>query len=206
MIDENQLLLLENERKIMIDHVFLEKSDKPSSYFGGGIIVGLLILTNRRLLFFEFGNGKSLTKLTVKEVAKAAVDFVPLVGDIISQSVDIIEKINEWRKERKIDFSMLNQYATKENSFSVSLEKISYSEKKGSQLLRGMFGMFYYKRRYLLFYIKNSINTECYCIYSVNPENPLDSKDGVNIGKWYKQINKQQKTIPKDNPFNIIHR
>jgi len=198
MIDESQLLLLENERKIMIDNVFMEKSDRPSSYFGKGIIVGLLILTNRRLLFFEFGKGKSLTKLAPKEVAKAAVDFVPIVGEIISQSVDIIEKINEWIKERKIDFNILKQYATRENSFSVSVEKIAYSEKKGSQLLLGMLGMLYYKRRYLLFYIKNSINNECYCIYSVNPENPLDPKDGVNIGKWYKQINKQQKTIPKE--------
>jgi hypothetical protein len=206
MINENQLRILENERKIMIDHVFLEKSDKPTSYFGKGITTGLLILTNKRLLFFSFGEGKSLKQLAPKEVAKAVVDFLPIVGDFISQSIDIIEKINEWRKERNIDFNILKQYAKMENSFSVSLEKISYSEKKGSQLLRGLLGMAYYKRRYLLIYLKNSIKTEGYCIYSVNPENSLDARDGINIGKWYKQINKQQKTILHDNLPNIVSR
>lgn len=198
MIDLNQLHILENERKVMIDCIFLEKSYKPTSLFGKGIPMGLLILTNKRLLFFELGMGKSLTNLAPKEVAMAALHFLPISGqaiDLIEYSISIIEKIKEWRKEANIDFNKLTPYAKMENSFCVSLDKISYTEKKGSTLKFLGLGMAYYKRLYLLIYIKNFMTTETYCIYCVNPENPLDAREIIKLGKWHKEINKQQKNI-----------
>ena len=65
-INREELVFLREERKINVGYVFLEKSDRPTSDRGRGIPAGILMLTNRRLFFFDTGVHTSRLKTAGK--------------------------------------------------------------------------------------------------------------------------------------------
>ena len=65
-IKKDEINFSDGERKIKMQQIFLEKSDKPTSTTGAGISSGILMLTNRRLFFFNKEKTESLGKVILR--------------------------------------------------------------------------------------------------------------------------------------------
>ncbi len=84
MIEQDELNFFQGEKNIKSEYVFFEKSDKPSSRTGAGINQGILLLTNKRLFFFNIKEGKSTgikrgRKIATHIVSEIANHFTPLL-------------------------------------------------------------------------------------------------------------------------------
>jgi hypothetical protein len=191
VIRKEELQFREEEKKIMTQQVFLEKADMPTSRLGSGIPMGVLMLTNRRLFFFNISEGKSLRnmgmKTIVKEVSMGVVSEIPIVGNVADYAVDIAEYMIDRLKDRNLEFE---PFLDKESSFVIPVQQIVSCEKYGSTWLQGL-GVIYYKRRYLqLSIMHNTGLITNYCVYCANPKDPLNAQGQVNINKWHKEIRK----------------
>lgn len=99
-INREEPVFLREERKINVGYVFLEKSNRPTSDRGRGIPAGILMLINRRLLFFDTGEHKSRLKTAGKIAgtiaAKIAGEFTFGLAEIAHYGIEIgLEKLNE---------------------------------------------------------------------------------------------------------------
>ena len=191
VIRKEELQFREEEKKIKVQQVFLEKADMPTSRLGSGIPTGILMLTNKRLFFFNISEGKSLrnmgTKTIIKEVSMGLVSEIPIVGNVADYALDVAEYIIDRLKDRNLDFE---PFLDKERSFVIPVQQIVSCEKYGSRWLQGL-GVIYYKRRYLqLSVMDNTGLITNYCIYCANPKDPLNAQGIVNIDKWHKEIGK----------------
>lgn len=192
VIRTDELPFLEGEKKIIAQQVFLEETFAPTTRIGSGIPTGILMLTNTRLLFFNMDKGKSLRQFAPKEAAILVVSQIPVIGEVADTTMDIVDYIIDKLKDRKLDLEL---YINREGSFAIPVEQIMSCEKFGSRWLHGL-GVFYYKRSYLRITIIHDGVRKTYCIYCVNPKDPLNAKGIINLHKWYKQIVKPQASSP----------
>lgn len=145
VIKTQELNPLQGEYQIFCNEVFLEKSDKPSSFTASGIPMGILLLTNKRLFFFNESQG----------VSKWSLSFRSLKSDFSAGVTELLRK----RKD-------LDTLANKEHSFVVPIERISSYEKSGG---------FSNKKRFTRFSVSETDNTNTdYCIYARNPRDSSD--------------------------------
>jgi hypothetical protein len=178
-INREELVFLREERKINVGYVFLEKSDRPTSNRGRGIPAGVLMLTNRRLFFFDTGEHKSRLKTAGKIAgtiaAKIAGEFTFGLAEIAHYGIEIgIEKLNE---SKDVD---LEPFLDEKSSFVIPIERIVSCEKFGS-----IFSL-RFKNVYTRIGIKDDAGEKTYyCIYCKNPHN---SQETVNK-KWFDKVN-----------------
>jgi hypothetical protein len=178
-INREELVFLGEERKINLGYVFLEKSDRPTSNRGGGIPAGILMLTNRRLFFFDSSIHKSRLKTAGKIAgtiaAKIAGEFTFGLAEIAHYGIEI--GIEKWNESKSVD---LEPFLDKKDSFVIPIERIVSCEKFGSMLSLML------KNVYTRIGMMNDAGaTTYYCIYCKNPHN---SQETVNK-KWFDKIN-----------------
>jgi len=178
-LNREELVFLTEERKIDVGYVFLEKSDRPTSNRGSGIPAGILMLTSRRLFFFDTGIHKSglktAGKIAGKIAAKIAGEFTFGLAELAFGGIEI--GIEAWNKSKSVD---LEPFLDKKESFVVPVERIISCEKFGSVLTLMS------KNIYTRIGIKDDAGATTYfCIYYKNPHN---SQETVNK-KWYNKIN-----------------
>jgi hypothetical protein len=186
---------IDGEKKIMKRCVFLEKSNKPSSFSGGSISFGILLLTNKRLFFLYMGEGNRN-----KLVLKTLPSVLPVISDhlgleSISTLIDILEKgeelgdmVIEKIREKK-DFI---EFFDNENSFVIPLERIVNYNKTSS--IWEFFGLFARKKNYFTFEIRNNDGTlSNYCVYSQDPKKPFHITKQVSPSLLNKKMKKAMK-------------
>src|SRR6476469_4953324 len=111
------LNLLEGEYDIKVDNVFLENTDKPSNALGDGIPRGILVLTNRRLFFFNTGVGIYYTDNNKSLLKSLSLNRLKLI--------EIPRYLQQMWNEKK-NLSNINLEDIKgKYDFVVSLEKIT---------------------------------------------------------------------------------
>lgn len=178
-INREELVFLREERRINVGYVFLEKSDRPASNRGSGIPAGILMLTSRRLFFFDTEVHKSRLKTAGKIAgtiaAKIAGEFTFGLAEIAHYGIEI--GIEAWNKSKSVD---LEPFLDKKDSFVIPIERIISCEKFGGMLSLRL------KNVYTRIGIKDGAGvTTYYCIYCKNPHN---SQETVNK-KWFDKIN-----------------
>jgi hypothetical protein len=171
----------------LVQRVFLEKSDKPTSMTGKGIPQGMLMLTNKRLFFFTKGRGKSRTNLVLREVVPEVVTSVLPFGEAARSVIELAEGGVSTLIERLEYNDNIKEFLNDESSLVLPLHKILSCEKFG-KISDQFAGLFAFKRRYIRISEDASGAKVDYCIYSTNPKNPLDYRRAINLKKWYKEI------------------
>jgi hypothetical protein len=186
-----ELNLLQGEANLKAECVFLEKTDKPTSRTGKGIMSGILLLTTKRLFFLGMNRGKSMAgKTAVKVVGGLAADildhFTLGFASLIESGIEIgIEHFNH----KKVDYT---QYCQNEASFVLPIEKIVDCEKFGGRFVLST------KSLFVKLTIMNDFGIrESYCIYCVSPKN----QSGINYKKWFEEINRARK-MAQVNQYN----
>jgi hypothetical protein len=156
---------------------------------GDGVPEGMLMLTTKRLFFFSKGRGKSKSNLILRMVPGAVASaLVPAKFE-----PDLFDKIVGQIVEKLEYNDKIEDFLNDETSFVVPLQRILSCEKFGNISDALLPSTIYHtlpltsKRRYLRIGIEDTNKSKVdYCIYCMNPKNPLDNP--VNIKKWYKQI------------------
>lgn len=192
---------LEQEKKILAERVFLEKSYQPTSMTGDGIPQGMLMLTTKRLFFFSKGRGKSNSNLILREVPGAVASGLTfgLAGEVVSKFVEFAEGGVSTLIERLEYNDKSEAFLNNEISFVVPLQGILSCEKFG-KISDQFAGLFASKKKYLRIGVEYSSGANVnYCIYSTNPKNPLDYRRAINLKKWCKEIvNARAQAIDRD--------
>ena len=154
------------DKELISQWVFLEKADKPSSSIAHNIPTGLLLLTNKHLLFLsrESSNEK---KKAIKEAAVFIAEGIsPSPG--VAAGAALIELITKKLKNKKSDEEYFNQYLNSEHSFIAPVEQIVSCEKFGRNLT------FNPKKKFVrIGIIDKTQNKTNYCIYHKQPGNWL---------------------------------
>jgi hypothetical protein len=188
MIRQDELDFFQGEKNIKSEYVFLEKSDKPSSRTGVGINQGILILTNRRLFFFNIKEGKSTA---VKRGRKMATHIVSEIANhftlgLASFAISMVEAgietgVEHLRHKENIDLVSISK---NEKSFVISIHDVVDCRKYGGAFTIGS------KGRYVQISIRQYIGVEKYCIYGLNPK---DQETFIKYDQWYKEIENLRK-------------
>jgi hypothetical protein len=190
-----------DEWEFKVEQVFLEEASQPSSEYGDGIPRGILMLTNRRLFFFDMDTGpieeskKSRLLSTSFKLADQFVPFVPFEGiEKIIQGGEFLTELTEYCLSRQ-ESGYLNFEPLLDNkgSFVVPVERIVSCEKFGRYWSPNMgFGPFQFKRKYTKIGISEGnyvgARTNYYCIYCVNPKKPTDPNYLVRFDKWFDEL------------------
>ena len=186
-IQKEEIRLKPGEMKLKVEYVFLEKSISPTSMTGDGIPQGILMLTNKRLFFFAKGEGRSKGNLILREtpgfIASTVAGFA---GEVVEKLVHLSEIGVEYILE-ELEYSKdFEHFLNNEFSFVVPIKKIVSCKKFGSFLGR-MVGFPVSKSRYFSFGIQEYPGTITnYCIYSINPKNPLNRV--IKYHDWFEEI------------------
>jgi hypothetical protein len=187
-IRREELNLVKEEKKLLAQRVFLEKSYKPTSMTGNGIPQGMLMLTNKRLFFFTKGQGKSKSNLVLREVVPGVVASVLPFGETTRTVIELAERGVSTLIERLEYNDKIEGFLNDESSFAIPLQKIISCEKFG-KISDQLVGLFAFKKRYLRIGVEDANGEKVYCcIYSTNPKSPLDYRRTINHKKWYKEI------------------
>ena len=133
-IGMEEMKFLEQEKKILVERVFLEKSYQPTSMTGNGIPQGMLMLTNKRLFFFTKGLGKSNSNLVLREVpgGVASVLTLGLAGEAVHKIMEFAEGGVSTLIERLEYNDKIEGFLNDEISFVVPLQRVSSCEKFGN--------------------------------------------------------------------------
>jgi hypothetical protein len=124
----------QDELKIKAEQVFLEKADQPSSQYGEGIPWGLLLLTNKRLFFFNIGTGSMNDDKSYQISGSKGIDRISKRLDRIFPD-DGIEAAIEYGSSKFLDKGDkidIEQYLDKKDSFVIPIEQIVSCEKFGN--------------------------------------------------------------------------
>lgn len=184
--------LADDEKVIKKQHVFLEKSNKPTSYSGHGISRGILMLTNKRLYFFYINKGK-ISSLILRALPGY---LLPMIGDELGgeslarlmELIDYSEPAFEALIERLKGESEEVEYFDNKGSFTIPLKQIINYQKFYTKWF-GLVGICVLKKIYFkIDVVCNGGATVSYCIYSNNPKRPFNYFRIINPQKWQKAM------------------
>lgn len=172
-INKDEIKFSNGEKKIKVEEVFSEKSDRPTSTTGAGISRGVLMLTNRRLLFFSEEKTESLGRMVLKLIPSTAASMVihgfagELIGGVSDYAIDGINHIIEKRGEE----NNVERFLDNKDSFVIPVERIVTCEKFGNRF-HYWIGIPAFKKRYVRIGILDNAQSKIdyYCIYCNNRE------------------------------------
>lgn len=186
--------LADDEKVIKKQHVFLEKSNKPTSYSGHGISRGILMLTNKRLYFFYINNG-SLLNMILRALPGYLLGVIGLelgleslsnITDLIEFSEPAFEALIERLKGESDEI----KYIGNKGSFAIPLKRIISYQKFVTRWFR-IPNIFVLKKVYFRFNVAcNDGTTVHYCVYSNNPKSPFNYIRIVSPSRWHKEMMK----------------
>jgi hypothetical protein len=102
-IRREDIEFFQDELKIKAEQVFLEKADQPSSQYGEGIPWGLLLLSNKRLFFFNIGTGSRNPVKSYQIYGSKGIDRISKTLDRIFPAEDGIGAAIEYGTSKFLD-------------------------------------------------------------------------------------------------------
>jgi hypothetical protein len=191
-IKKDEINFSDGERKIKVQEVFLEKSDKPTSTTGARIPRGVLMLTNRRLFFFNKEKIESLGKVILRFIPGVVASGVAgeLAGNLASTLSEFAEDGIDYLFEKSGNEKYIERFLDNKDSFVIPVERIVTCEKLGSWFDYWV-GIPGFKKRYVRIGILDDVQAKInyYCIYCNKPINPLAYTKAINYKEWFEEIN-----------------
>jgi hypothetical protein len=169
---------VDGEKKILKHHVFLENSNKPSSFSGDGIPYGILLLTNKRLFFFYINQGK-LKNLILKALPGYLLPIIAdeMGGESFSKLAEFLEHTSEIGEEiidKLKEENEFIEYFDNERSFVIPLKRIINYQK--TRFIWQYCALPTLKKSYFKFEVRNNDGSiTSYCVYSHNPKRPFNA-------------------------------
>jgi hypothetical protein len=198
MITNSELLLKIKETIITTNKVFIEIADKPSSNLDN-ISVGIIILTNQRLFFFEINNAKNVKKKSsdaaisiASNIGKKIIGEIPVVGffaDLAISSAEISYSL--LKKEDNHENYLTEQYSSNKHSFCVPLNRITNCQKYGNRWMSNK------KNQYIIiciqsdFSLQTGFSLQKYCIYNCISKNFTLTELPTDIYRLYDNISNE---------------
>lgn len=198
MITNSELLLKQKETIITTNKVFIEKTDKPSSNLDN-ILIGIVMLTNQRLFFFEINNAKNVKKNSsdvaisiASNIGKKIIGVIPVVGvfaDLAISSAEISYSL--LKKANNHENYLTEQYSRNIQSFCVPLNRITKCQKYGSKWISNK------KNQYITiciqydFSLQTGFSFQRYCIYNCISKNFALTELPTDIYRLYDNINNE---------------
>ena len=196
-----------NESKIKADKVFFGKGNGPLSDSIENVSHGILMLTNKRLLFLYMGTGPIKENYGgLKDIAGAigsaiipgvdkALDVIRLGSDVLELGSDVLEYVDYTYKNKQIEknSSTIQSLLNDANSVMLYLKDIVECECIGSAW-KPCFSQKGLIKRHTKLKVRiydeqlGTSKEDFYCLYSINPKYPDNINSAIRWDKWAKEI------------------